>query len=161
HRSTIVFANSRRGAERLAARVNELWADRQAGADGTPRAGGDAWAAQDPGQSGTASAAADGEIARAHHGSMSREERTRIETALKWGTPPAALAAAHLELGIGMGAAALGVQVGAPPSVASALQRIGRAGHQVGALSRGVVLPTHRGDLLAATITSVRAQDGA
>lgn len=161
HRSTIVFANSRRGAERLAARVNELWADRRAGPGGTAPGTGDTWAAQVPGQSGTAAPAADGELARAHHGSMSREERTRIETALKSGTLPAVIATSTLELGIDMGAVDLVVQVGAPPSVASALQRIGRAGHQVGALSRGVVLPTHRGDLLAAAVSSVRAQDGA
>src|SRR5699024_9221229 len=127
--------------------------------DGGPPATG--WAAQVPGQSGTASPAADGELARAHHGSMSREERTRIETALKSGTLPAVIATSTLELGIDMGAVDLVVQVGSPPSVASALQRIGRAGHQVGALSRGVVLPTHRGDLLAATVASIRAQDGA
>ncbi|WP_324653217.1 DEAD/DEAH box helicase [Georgenia sp. H159] len=182
HRSTIVFANSRRGAERLAARVNEVWDERRA-ASGTapsdgdagqpggplegagrvepPRDAGAAWAALVPGQSGTATPAGDGELARAHHGSMSREERTRIETALKSGALPAVIATSTLELGIDMGAVDLVVQVGSPPSVASALQRIGRAGHQVGALSRGVVLPTHRGDLLAATVTSVRAQEGA
>ncbi|QDB78830.1 ATP-dependent helicase [Georgenia wutianyii] len=163
HRSTIVFANSRRGAERLAARVNEVWAERTrpADAESGPASSADAWAAQVPGQSGTASPAADGELARAHHGSMSREERTRIETALKSGTLPAVIATSTLELGIDMGTVDLVVQVGAPPSVASALQRIGRAGHQVGALSRGVVLPTHRGDLLASSVTSVRAQEGA
>src|SRR5690606_973901 len=154
HRSTIVFANSRRGAERLAARINEVWAERHrppdAEADGTPGTG---WAAQVPGQSGTASPAADGEIARAHHGSMSCEERTRIESALKSGSLPAVVATSTLDLVIDMGAVDLVVQVGSPPSVASALQRIGRAGHQVGALSRGVVLPTHRGDLLAASVT--------
>ncbi|MEE6287686.1 DEAD/DEAH box helicase [Georgenia sp. MJ173] len=163
HRSTIVFANSRRGAERLAARVNEVWAQRQAGTDGASRPDpGASWAAQVPGQSGTALPASDhGEIARAHHGSMSREERTAIETELKSGRLPAVVATSTLELGIDMGAVDLVVQVGAPPSVASALQRIGRAGHQVGALSRGVVLPTHRGDLLAASVASIRAQDGA
>ncbi len=166
HRSTIVFANSRRGAERLAARVNEVWAERHGAAadDGErppPSATAPGQAAQVPGQSGTASPAADGELARAHHGSMSREERTRIETALKSGALPAVIATSTLELGIDMGAVDLVVQVGSPPSVASALQRIGRAGHQVGALSRGVVLPTHRGDLLASSVTSVRAQEGA
>ncbi|WP_454084798.1 DEAD/DEAH box helicase [Georgenia sp. Marseille-Q6866] len=167
HRSTIVFANSRRGAERLAARVNEVWAERNRPADDaaapppSSSSPGSGWAAQVPGQSGTASPAADGELARAHHGSMSREERTRIESALKSGTLPAVIATSTLELGIDMGAVDLVVQVGSPPSVASALQRIGRAGHQVGALSRGVVLPTHRGDLLAASVTSVRAQEGA
>ncbi|MFC4556335.1 DEAD/DEAH box helicase [Georgenia faecalis] len=157
HRSTIVFANSRRGAERLAARINEIWAERSGAA---PRDPGAAWAAAVPAQSGTATPSPVGDIARAHHGSMSREERTRIESALKAGTLPAVVATSSLELGIDMGAVDLVVQVGAPPSVASALQRIGRAGHQVGALSHGVVLPTHRGDLLAATVTSTRAQAG-
>ncbi|HLS74215.1 MAG TPA: DEAD/DEAH box helicase, partial [Actinomycetaceae bacterium] len=160
HRSTIVFANSRRGAERLAARVNEVWAQRHGEAADTPGAAGATWAAQVPGQSGTALPVG-AEIARSHHGSMSREERTRIETELKSGRLPAVIATSTLELGIDMGAVDLVVQVGSPPSVASALQRIGRAGHQVGALSRGVVLPTHRGDLLAATVASIRAQDGA
>ncbi|MEE6297102.1 ATP-dependent helicase [Georgenia wangjunii] len=157
HRSTIVFANSRRSAERLAARINEVWAERQGEVDA--RDTGVAWPAAAPGQSGTASGR-DGEIARAHHGSMSREERTRIESALKSGHLPAVVATSSLELGIDMGAVDLVIQVGSPPSVASALQRIGRAGHQVGAVSRGVVLPTHRGDLVAAAITAARATSG-
>ena len=185
HRSTIVFANSRRGAERLTARMNEVWADRAAavtagaapagavtaaeGDDGARRADpagrldpGSAWSAVYPGQGGSAAARPEGQdIARAHHGSMSREERTRIESELKAGRLPAVVATSSLELGIDMGAVDLVVQVGAPPSVASALQRIGRAGHQVGALSRGVVLPTHRGDLLASAVAAVRATEGA
>ncbi|UFU04193.1 DEAD/DEAH box helicase [Ruania suaedae] len=164
HTSTIVFTNSRRGAERLAARINEHYAERLG--LGSELDEGSAWAAELPAQSGTAlpqpdHLPADAIIARPHHGSMSREERTATETALKNGTLPAVVATSSLELGIDMGAVDLVVQVGAPPSVASALQRIGRAGHQVGALSRGVVLPTHRGDLLAAATTSARARDGA
>ncbi len=177
HRSTIVFANSRRGAERLTARINEVWADRLATAGPTPGEAddgaapgppparldaGSAWSAGYPGQGGSAAARPEGhDIARAHHGSMSREERTRIESELKAGRLPAVVATSSLELGIDMGAVDLVVQVGSPPSVASALQRIGRAGHQVGALSRGVVLPTHRGDLLASAVTAVRAAEGA
>ena len=163
HSSTIVFANSRRGAERLAARINEAYAQRQGLA--TDLDAGSAWAAEVPAQSGTALGVTDETgpvaiIARPHHGSMSRDERTATETALKNGTLPAVVATSSLELGIDMGAVDLVIQVGAPPSVASALQRIGRAGHQVGALSHGVVLPTHRGDLLAAATTSARARAG-
>nr|WP_245708662.1 DEAD/DEAH box helicase [Ruania alba] len=164
HTSTIVFTNSRRGAERLAARINECHAERLGlGGDLDP---GSAWAAEVPAQSGTSlpeppDLPPEAIIARPHHGSMSRDERTATETALKNGTLPAVVATSSLELGIDMGAVDLVVQVGAPPSVASALQRIGRAGHQVGALSHGVVLPTHRGDLLAAATTAVRARDGA
>ena len=169
HRSTIVFTNSRRGAERLTARINEVQAARlaeQAGpAEGTEspdfRDPGTAWPAAVTAQSGAGLAVpAEAVIARAHHGSMSREERTSIESALKSGTLPAVVATSSLELGIDMGAVDLVVQVGSPPSVASALQRIGRAGHQVGATSHGIVLPTHRGDLLAAATTSVRARAG-
>ncbi|UFU05162.1 DEAD/DEAH box helicase [Ruania halotolerans] len=164
HTSTIVFTNSRRGAERLAARINECYAERLGlGSDLDP---GSAWAAEIPAQSGTSlprspELPAEAIIARPHHGSMSRDERTATETALKNGTLPAVVATSSLELGIDMGAVDLVVQVGAPPSVASALQRIGRAGHHVGALSHGVVLPTHRGDLLAAATTAVRARAGA
>ncbi|MDD9206069.1 DEAD/DEAH box helicase, partial [Georgenia sp. 10Sc9-8] len=156
HRSTIVFTNSRRGAERLTAQLNEMWAADQ-GATGTDAGG--TWAAQVPGQSGTAVPVED-EVARAHHGSMSREERTRTESALKSGTLRAVVATSSLELGIDMGAVDLVVQVGAPPSVASTLQRIGRAGHQVGAVSAGVVLPTHRGELLPAAVAARRSQEG-
>nr|WP_226921575.1 ATP-dependent helicase [Georgenia subflava] len=161
HRSTIVFTNSRRSAERLTARVNEEWQARHEGraAAAVLDDAGSSWAATVPGQSGTALPTED-VIARAHHGSMSREERLRTESALKSGTLRAVVSTSSLELGIDMGAVDLVIQVGAPPSVASALQRIGRAGHQVGALSHGVVLPTHRGDLLPAAVTATRAKDG-
>nr|WP_230978492.1 DEAD/DEAH box helicase [Georgenia yuyongxinii] len=161
HRSTIVFTNSRRSAERLTARLNEEWQARTEG-DGAAAvldAAGASWAAAMPGQSGTAVPTAE-VVARAHHGSMSREERVRTETALKSGQLRAVVSTSSLELGIDMGAVDLVVQVGAPPSVASALQRIGRAGHQVGALSHGVVLPTHRGDLLPAAVAAARAKAG-
>lgn len=162
HRSTLVFANSRRGAERLTARMNEVWAQRQ-GAD-VPDPGG-LWAAQVTAQSGTAvgidTRDASTVLARAHHGSMSRTERTRTETELKSGLLPAVVATSSLELGIDMGAVDLVVQVGAPPSVASGLQRVGRAGHQVGAVSRGVLFPTHRGDLVPSAVTAGRMRVGA
>ncbi|GAB2460069.1 Lhr family helicase [Xylanimonas ulmi] len=159
HRSTLVFTNSRRGAERLTSRMNELWAQRRGELIGDPAA---TWPAQAPGQSGTAAALpAGGDVlARAHHGSMSRVERTRTESELKEGRLPAVVATSSLELGIDMGAVDLVVQVGAPPSVASGLQRIGRAGHQVGAVSHGVVFPTHRGDLVPAAVVAQRMRDG-
>ncbi|MFY9649962.1 DEAD/DEAH box helicase, partial [Trebonia sp.] len=137
HRSTIVFANSRRLAERLCGRLNELAAERSA----------------DPDQPVT--------IARAHHGSVSRQERTDIEEALKAGRLPAVVATSSLELGIDMGAVDLVIQVESPPSVASGLQRVGRAGHNVGDISRGVIFPKYTGDLVQAAVVAGRMHDGA
>ncbi|HWB65595.1 MAG TPA: ATP-dependent helicase, partial [Mycobacteriales bacterium] len=155
HRSTIVFANSRRLAERLTNRLNELAHERRLGSelpDGVP--------AQLMGQSG-ASRGADAVVARAHHGSVSREQRALTEEALKRGDLPCVVATSSLELGIDMGAVDLVVQVASPPSVASGLQRIGRAGHHVGAVSRGVMFPNHRGDLLPAAVVADRMPAGA
>ncbi|MEU1605094.1 ATP-dependent helicase [Micromonospora matsumotoense] len=154
HRSTIVFTNSRRSAERLCARLNELAAEEEVATDaaGPP--------AEVMAQSGAATGA-DAVIARAHHGSVSREERKQIEEALKSGRLPAVVATSSLELGIDMGAVDLVVQIEAPPSVAAGLQRVGRAGHQVGAVSRGVVFPKHRGDLLSCTVVAERMATGA
>ncbi len=151
HRSTIVFANSRRGAERLCARLNELHVERLPVLAHPP--------AHIMAQSGTGFGAP-GVIARAHHGSVSKEERKQIEEELKSGRLPAVVATSSLELGIDMGAVDLVVQVGAPPTVAAGLQRIGRAGHQVGAVSRGVVFPVHRGDLLACAVVALRMMGG-
>ncbi|MEU4775086.1 DEAD/DEAH box helicase [Micromonospora sp. NPDC023644] len=207
HRSTIVFTNSRRSAERLCARLNELAGQELAadalaapparpdGALAAPPAGpGDAGAefagrgaeaeaGPTPGGAGEwggpvgpvrvgrppaelmaqagAAAGAPPVIARAHHGSVSREERKHIEEALKSGQLPAVVATSSLELGIDMGAVDLVVQIEAPPSVAAGLQRVGRAGHQVGAVSRGVVFPKHRGDLLSCTVVAERMAEGA
>ncbi|WP_433721423.1 ATP-dependent helicase [Actinoplanes sp. CA-051413] len=153
HRSTIVFTNSRRGAERLCARINELAAEAVVEqADRAPAA----LMAQSPIATGAAPV-----VARAHHGSVSREERKQIEEALKSGQLPAVVATSSLELGIDMGAVDLVVQIEAPPSVAAGLQRIGRAGHQVGAVSRGVVFPKHRGDLLSCAVVAERMGEGA
>ena len=115
HRSTIVFVNNRRLAERLALRLNEL---------------------------------AEEEIARAHHGSLAREQRVLVEEDLKAGRIPCLVATSSLELGIDMGAVDLVVQVESPKSVARGLQRIGRAGHELGAVSKGRIFPQYRSDLL-------------
>lgn len=161
HSSTLVFTNSRRGAERLTARMNEVWAERQGEEVPEP---GSLWTAEVTAQSGTAVGVdvrdAETILARAHHGSMSRAERTRTESELKAGRLPAVVATSSLELGIDMGAVDLVVQVGSPPSAASGLQRIGRAGHQVGAVSHGVVFPTFRGDLVPAAVTALRMRAG-
>ncbi|MCL3860175.1 ATP-dependent helicase [Actinotalea sp. K2] len=161
HTSTLVFTNSRRGAERLTARMNEVWAARQGQDVPDP---GTLHPADVQAQSGAAAgidtADAATVLARAHHGSMSRAERVRTESELKAGTLPAVVATSSLELGIDMGAVDLVVQVGSPPSVASGLQRVGRAGHQVGAVSRGVVFPTFRGDLVPAAVIADRMRRG-
>ena len=115
HRSTIIFVNSRRLAERIAARINEL---------------------------------AELEIVRAHHGSIAREQRLIIEDQLKAGLLRGLVATSTLELGIDMGAVDLVLQIESPPSVASGIQRVGRAGHSVGEVSKGIVIPKFRGDLL-------------
>src|SRR6266542_1317015 len=128
HRSTIVFTNSRRLAERLAQRLNELAGE---------------------------------ELVRAHHGSIAREQRLTIEEDLKAGRVPALVATSSLELGIDMGAVDLVIQVESPSSVASGLQRVGRAGHQVGALSKGIFFPKYRGDLLECAVVTARMHEGA
>ena len=156
HRSTIVFANSRRLAERLTARLNEI---------ATNRAGGDLPDAGKPpaqvmAQSG-ASAGAEVVIAKAHHGSVSKEQRALIEDDLKRGRLPCVVATSSLELGIDMGAVDLVIQIESPPSVASALQRVGRAGHQVGEVSHGVLFPKHRGDLAQTAVAVERMRSGA
>jgi ATP-dependent helicase Lhr and Lhr-like helicase len=158
HRSTIVFANSRRLAERLTARLNELATER-AGEAPPPPTGRPP--AELMAQSGAGRPAEDVVVARAHHGSVSREQRALVEEALKAGQLPAVVATSSLELGIDMGAVDLVIQVEAPPSVASGLQRVGRAGHQVGAVSRGVIFPKFRGDLLECAVVAERMRDGA
>jgi ATP-dependent Lhr-like helicase len=156
HHSTIVFVNARRGAERLCARLNELAFER---AGGQPAEPGSRMPAEIMAQS-AAAGGAPPVVARAHHGSVSKEERKQIEEALKAGQLPAVVATSSLELGIDMGAVDLVIQVEAPPSVAAGLQRIGRAGHQVGAVSRGVVFPKHRGDLVSCAVVAERMVEG-
>ena len=164
HRSTIVFANSRRLAERLTARFNEIAAER-AGLDpdqpsATDVQPGRGSPAQIMAQSGQSDGAAP-LIARAHHGSVSKEQRALIEDDLKRGRLPCVVATSSLELGIDMGAVDLVIQIESPPSVASALQRVGRAGHQVGEVSRGVLFPKHRGDLAQTAVAVERMRTGA
>jgi ATP-dependent Lhr-like helicase len=154
HRSTIVFANSRRLAERLCARLNEIAYERATG-EALPVPGALAPAAL-MAQAGTSRGSPATELARAHHGSVSKEQRAQIEDALKSGRLPAVVATSSLELGIDMGAVDLVVQVESPPSVASGLQRVGRAGHQVGAISRGVIFPKYRGDSSRAAVVADR-----
>ncbi|MEJ8660145.1 ATP-dependent helicase [Streptomyces sp. MS1.AVA.4] len=155
HRSTIVFANSRRLAERLCNRLNEIAYERAVGEplpEGAPPA-------EIMAQSGAAQGAP-ALLARAHHGSVSKEQRALVEEDLKAGRLPAVVATSSLELGIDMGAVDLVVQVESPPSVASGLQRVGRAGHQVGAVSTGVVFPKYRGDLVQAAVVTERMRTG-
>ncbi len=128
HRSTMLFVNSRRLAERLAGALNELAGE---------------------------------EIALAHHGSISKEARLVIEDRLKRGDLPAIVATSSLELGIDMGAVDLVIQIEAPPSIAAGLQRIGRANHQVGAKSKGIIFPKFRGDLVSSAAAARRMIEGA
>jgi ATP-dependent Lhr-like helicase len=205
HRSTIVFANSRRLAERLTARLNEIYTERMTPDDPalTPlpelalvpaAAEGDAGALLEshasgavdvagatspdraasgvgttvagtgmPAQMMAAAGATSGAsplLARAHHGSVSKDQRAIIEDDLKSGRLRCVVATSSLELGIDMGEVDLVVQVESPPSVASALQRVGRAGHQVGEVSRGVLFPKHRADLIHTAVVSERMSSG-
>ena len=151
NRSTIVFVNSRGLAEKLTAALNDIHLRRalaQQGIDPEDYAAGICDIAEVP------------PLARAHHGSVSKEQRTLIEEALKGGTLRCVVATSSLELGIDMGHVDLVIQVAAPPSVASALQRVGRAGHRVGEISRGFFYPKHRGDLLGATVTLAGMRSG-
>jgi ATP-dependent Lhr-like helicase len=173
HSSSIVFANSRRLAERLTARFNEIYSERLALAEeaelvlaGAPGTGSAAAAAAPPrppaelmGGSGQTEGA-EALLARAHHGSVSKEQRAMIEDDLKSGRLRCVVATSSLELGIDMGEVDLVVQVESPPSVASGLQRVGRAGHQVGEISRGIIFPKHRADLIHATVAAERMVSG-
>lgn len=185
NQSTIVFANSRRLAERLTARLNEIYAERQLvavgggwgefedgallqAAAGAPASSG-VPAAAVPASTATpahmmaqagSTAGADALLARAHHGSVSKDQRALIEDDLKSGRLRCVVATSSLELGIDMGAVDLVVQVESPPSVASGLQRVGRAGHQVGEISQGVLFPKHRADLVHTAITVERMLEG-
>ena len=144
HNSTIVFVNSRRLAERLTARLNEIH-DERCGACDSPT---------EP------TAEVRPTLARAHHGSVSKEARAAVEEDLKRGRLKAVVATSSLELGIDMGDVDLVIQIEAPPSVAAGLQRVGRAGHQVGEVSAGVLVPKHRADLIGCAVTVQRMLTG-
>jgi ATP-dependent Lhr-like helicase len=158
HRSTIVFSNSRRLAERLTGRLNEIYAERL-GVDMPDAAVPAAMPAAMMAQAGI-SAGVDPVLAKAHHGSVSKEQRAQVEEELKSGSLRCVVATSSLELGIDMGAVDLVIQVEAPPSAASGLQRIGRAGHQVGEVSRAALFPKHRGDVLHTAIVTERMLAG-
>ncbi|GAB18652.1 putative ATP-dependent helicase [Gordonia effusa NBRC 100432] len=161
NRSTIVFANSRRLAERLTARLNEIHAERAGLAPAEKPVNGHVPGGSPAYVMGSGSSAgADPVLARAHHGSVSKEQRALIEDDLKAGRLRCVVATSSLELGIDMGAVDLVIQVETPPSVASGLQRIGRAGHQVGEISRGTLYPKHRTDLIHATVAVDRMRNG-
>ena len=128
HRSTLIFVNSRRLAERMAAALNELAGET---------------------------------LVQAHHGSIARAQRIEIEDNLKSGRLPALVATSSLELGIDMGAIDLVIQIEAPPSIASGMQRIGRASHQVGAESAGIIFPKFRSDLIACAAVTEAMHSGA
>ncbi|MCX5044492.1 ATP-dependent helicase [Aldersonia sp. NBC_00410] len=155
HRSSIVFANSRRLAERLTARLNEVYAERVGNGVDTAHAPPSLI-----GATGEVNHGAEALLARAHHGSVSKDQRALIEDDLKSGRLRCVVATSSLELGIDMGAVDLVVQVEAPPSVSSGLQRVGRAGHQVGEISRGVLFPKHRTDVIHCAVASMRMTAG-
>ncbi len=164
HRSTIVFVNNRRSAERLALRLNELAAETEGGdGDGDPLEGvrRGVRTATSGSVHDRSSTPAVREIARAHHGSLAREERTVVEELLKAGEIPCIVATSSLELGIDMGAVDLVLQVESPKSVAAGLQRIGRAGHGVGEVSKGRIFPKFRADLLECAVLVRRMREGA
>lgn len=151
NRSTIVFVNSRGLAEKLTAALNDIHLRRVLAKQGI---------SPEDYAAGISDITEVPPLARAHHGSVSKEQRTLIEEALKGGTLRCVVATSSLELGIDMGHVDLVIQVAAPPSVASALQRVGRAGHRVGEISRGFFYPKHRGDLLGATVTLAGMRSG-
>ncbi|MGM0554024.1 MAG: DEAD/DEAH box helicase [Pseudomonadota bacterium] len=138
HRSTIVFVNSRGLCERLVQRINEAWREQQPEDAGAPE-----------------------DLVAAHHGSVSHERRAEIEGRLKTGRLRGIVATSSLELGIDMGAVDLVIMVESPGSVARGLQRAGRAGHGVGQISRSLLLPRFRGDLLECAVIGERMQAGA
>ncbi|HEX6687660.1 MAG TPA: DEAD/DEAH box helicase, partial [Solirubrobacterales bacterium] len=190
HNSTIIFVNARRAAERLAKRLNELAAEepslelpatehggtRPAGpvAEEAPLSGGGGVGGTSPEEAlatgrgggsptptGPADPGASVEIARAHHGSLSHEERLVVEEMLKSGQLPCLVATSSLELGIDMGAVDLVIQVESPKSVSRGLQRVGRAGHSLGEVSRGRIFPKFRADLLECAVVARRMREGA
>ena len=148
HRTTLIFANSRRQAERVADRLNEQRAAEERGEDsglleqGTPKGLGIMAAGR----------GMQPHPIRAHHGSMSREARLEMEQDLKAGRLDALVGTSSLQLGIDIGSVDLVAQVGSPKAVSEGLQRVGRAGHLVGQTSKGRIFPLHREDLMEAAV---------
>ncbi|HYQ77587.1 MAG TPA: DEAD/DEAH box helicase, partial [Solirubrobacterales bacterium] len=181
HTSTMIFVNNRRAAERLAKRLNELAngegeqelpATEHGGHESSASPAGGAVGGTPPEEAlatgrGGGSPAVTGpagqqpyvEIARAHHGSLSHEERSVVEEMLKSGKLPCLVATSSLELGIDMGAVDLVIQVESPKSVTRGLQRIGRAGHRMGEVSKGRIFPKYRGDLLECAVVARRMRE--
>ncbi len=182
HRSTLVFVNNRRLAERVALRINELAQERKEAAEAAAEeatalehgnavvaaaARGDAEPPPPPaelmGSQGVFAQPrppAPAEIARAHHGSLAREERQVVEELLKSGELPCLVATSSLELGIDMGAVDLVIQIESPKSVSRGLQRIGRAGHTVDQIAKGRIFPKFRADLLECAVVATRMREG-
>lgn len=149
HKSTIVFVNSRGVCEHLTARLNEAYAKRQGRTSPSSAHTLEGMAIRSEMRSTTLLVAASEEpIAKAHHGSVSKEHRQRIEHELKSGQLRCVVATSSLELGIDMGEVDLVIQVAAPFSVSSGLQRIGRANHQVDGKSLGLIYPRTRHEIL-------------
>ncbi len=172
HTSTIIFVNNRRGSERLAKRLNEMNGEELFEAElAEERAASSEQQAAGAGESeDEASGPPEArppvpldrypEIARAHHGSLAREERQVVEELLKSGQLPCLVATSSLELGIDMGAVDLVIQLESPKSVARGIQRIGRAGHELGAVSKGRIFPKFRSDLLECAVVAKRMRTG-
>jgi len=156
HTSTIIFVNNRRAAERLAKRMNELAnGEGEQELPATEHGGHD----DPPRHEDTGEEMPYVEIARAHHGSLAHEERAQVEELLKSGDLPCLVATSSLELGIDMGAVDLVIQVESPKSVTRGLQRIGRAGHRMGEVSKGRIFPKYRGDLLECAVVAKRMRE--
>ncbi len=161
HNSTIIFVNSRRGAERLAKRLNEL-ANEEAESElpATEQGGHHPPAADAIAEHAGGNGGVPIEVARAHHGSLAHEERVIVEELLKSGQLPCLVATSSLELGIDMGAVDLVIQVESPKSVTRGLQRIGRAGHSIEEVSIGRIFPKFRADLLECAVVARRMREG-
>lgn len=163
HRTTIVFVNSRGLCEKLTARLNELYAKREGIVVGEPiqLEAAPSHMRSDLGSTSELSQGVAQVVAKAHHGSVSKEKRLQVEEELKNGQLPCVVATSSLELGIDMGSIDLVLQVAAPPSVASALQRIGRANHQVGGRSDGAIFPRTRNEIIDAAVIAEGMRAGA
>ena len=156
HRTTLVFANSRRLAERTADRLNEQRnAEERGEASGLVEQGvakGIGFAALGRGLT--------SQPIRAHHGSIAKDTRLEMERDLKEGRLRAIVGTSSLELGIDIGSVDLVAQLQSPKSVAQGLQRVGRSGHLVGQTSKGRIFPTHREDLMEAAAVAAGMKRG-